>query len=121
VQDALVAPLRDPMHALTLIAAPRALRTDMPSRVDRSLAPPGQAGPLPEATVQVVLRTRTFRMLTPHTILKSFHQPDASSVHDSGLQGVTDLLRVLGLPIWLVSNPSLQARLPCCFTQHLCL
>lgn len=112
LQDALLAPLRDPMHALTPIAPSRALRSDMPSRLDRSCAPADQTGPVPEYVAQMVLQHRTFRMLTPHTILKAPHesglQRTRSSGGTGGVEGDSELLRVTGLPIWLATNPSLQ-------------
>jgi hypothetical protein len=112
MQDALLAPLRDPMHALTPITPSRAMRADVPSRTDRSCAPADQIGPVPEHVAQLVLRHRMFRMLTPHTILKSPHLSDwqEGKGQAEDVEGVAKLLRVTGLPIWLASNPSLQVR-----------
>ena len=100
------------MHALTVIVDPS---LDRSTQSVPSSAVPGMdgSGPLPRSFVRVALKHRHFRMLTPHTILKSFHQPDAFAATRSQrrrchLQGVSDLRQVGELPIWLVSNPSVQ-------------
>jgi hypothetical protein len=120
VQDALAAPLRDPMHALTQIVGQQHEQTislSVPSSTNNLLALAEHPGPVPHDMVRRILRQRHFRMLTPHTILKSFHQPDAyarraTREHQARLDGVSDLRHLAKLPIWLVSNPSVQVLLP---------
>ena len=122
VQDALRAVLRDPMLALTAIFEPGADACAGEHPADTAALSPDLdgPGPLPPAIARFVLSHRHFRMLTPHTILKSFHQPDAfagdathAHMDMSSLPGISDLRRVGALPIWLVSNPSVQVCIVC--------
>ena len=121
LQVALAAPLDDPVQALTPIlpAFPPRSNSSTPFNFeDLGTSPDGCVS---AAVVQQVLASRRFRMLTPHTILKSFHQNNLP-VHsqqnlfplaeegEETLPGVLDLCHVSGKPIWLVSNPSIQVR-----------
>eukprot|EP00892_Ulva_mutabilis_P004224 jgi/Ulvmu1/2173/UM013_0017.1 len=112
IKHALAAPLEDPVRALTPLPQPA--------------TPPSRAAtPLPDddndddsvsaAAAAQVLAARRFRMLSPSTILKSFHQPDAfdaapgHSISPGGdIPGVSDFLQIAGQPIWLASNPSVK-------------
>lgn len=71
-------------------------------------------GTVPAETAAQVVAARRFRMLSPFTILKSFHQPDAFSATDAAsgrdIPGLSDLYQVAKKPIWLASNPSVQVR-----------
>lgn len=119
LQVALAAPLDDPVQALTPIlpAFPPRSNSSTPFNLpDHAMSLDGCVAP---AVVQQVLATRRFRMLTPHTILKSFHQNNLplhsqqnlfphSEEGEETLPGVLDLRHVVGKPICLVSNPSIQ-------------
>lgn len=109
VQNALAAPLEDPVRALT----PLPQAAGPPSRAATPmLEEENPDGTVPAATAAQVLAARRFRMLSPFTILKSFHQPGAFSATDAAsgrdIPGLSDLYQVAGKPIWLASNPSVQ-------------
>jgi hypothetical protein len=109
LQVALALPADDPIQALTPIppAFPTRENSSLPFPEDGDTLPNGC---VPASVVRRVMAQRRFRMLTPHTILKSFHQPDLLAATNPGLLGVPDILHVDGKPITLVSNPSIQVR-----------
>jgi hypothetical protein len=129
VQNALAAPLEDPVQALTPIHPPLPTPARNSSFAGGSGHPPPYDQPgfdaVPSATVQAVLSQRRFRMLTPHTILKSFHQPDAflgnGAAKLSHIEGISDLYRIEDAPIWLVSNPSVKVSDPIFYLMFLSL
>jgi hypothetical protein len=121
---ALTAPLDDPVQALTPILPsffPFSNAISPFNVADNHSTAPVD-GSVPAEVVKNVLFSRRFRMLTPHTILKSFHQQKLplssqsdlfapSEERDQSLPGVLGLRHVAGKPICLVSNPSIQVRL----------
>jgi hypothetical protein len=125
LQVALTAPLDDPVQALTPIvpAFPPRSNSSTPFNLSEHCRTGTLDGSVPPAVVQKVLATRRgFHMLTPHTILKSFHQQNLSMTSQHNLfpqseegeetmPGILDLRHVPGKPICLVSNPSIQVTL----------
>ena len=99
----MLAPLTNPMEALAPIPVTTLSLVSHGAEDESSTT-------VSNIVVSRVLGRRRFRMLTPHTILKSFHAPESfgGSVEVDSLDGVSDLRQVSELPIWITSNPSVQ-------------
>ena len=112
---------RDPIEALTEIAANRP--RPAPLAEPHETPPREDTGPLDGRVVERVLSRRRCRMLTPLTILKSIYLPTAASSASPqlqhGVEGAHDLRRMTRRPVYLVSNPTVQAC-HCNATSHYC-
>jgi hypothetical protein len=117
VQDALAAPLRDPLQALTEIVSARATRVH--PYTDHNILNHTDGNLLDASTAQLILSRRHFRMLTPMTILKSAYLPcgqlqptvgNSCALEPSlpSIEGAHDLRRMTQRPVWFVSNPTVQ-------------
>lgn len=118
MQDALRSVQRDPIQALTEIAASRP--RPLPHAESHEAQADDEAGALSRRVVERVLSQRRYRMLTPLTILKSIYLPCAHSACAAALgpplqhsiEGAHDLRRMMHRPVHLVSNPTVQVRIP---------